>query len=304
MMVSAKQGSKSRVPRIKAFSDYQKIVEQTDERKQRIVSLLGLVGEVGDLHSMFKKLILQRENGSFREELREEFGDVLWYLTSLASLHKISLQEIVDSNAEKAKQLYSLGTTPSFDSRYPEDERFPREFTVNFYQKPLETGTYVKISINDVVIGDALTDNAHEDDGYRYHDVFHLAYAAVLGWSPVVRRMLKCKRKSVPKTDEVEDGARAAIIEEAVSILIFNQAEHRGWYTDKSAVDIGLLKTIRRMVNGLEVNSCTAKQWQNAICQGYAVFKELKANNGGNVSVDLNKQVITYSCVAPKRRRK
>src|SRR3569832_2494066 len=165
MMVSAKQGSKSRVPRIKAFSDYQKIVEQTDERKQRIVSLLGLVGEVGDLHSMFKKLILQRENGSFREELREEFGDVLWYLTSLASLHKISLQEIVDSNAEKAKQLYSLGTTPSFDSRYPEDERFPREFTVNIYQKHLETGTYVKISINDVVIGDALTEGARGGGG-------------------------------------------------------------------------------------------------------------------------------------------
>src|SRR3569833_2559195 len=128
MMVSAKQGTKRRVPRIKAFSDYQKIVEQTDERNQRIVSLLGLVGEVGDLHSMFKKLILQRENGSFREELREEFGGVLWYLSSLASLQKISLQEIDDSNAEKAKQQKTKGTTPKNDSRYPEDERFPREF--------------------------------------------------------------------------------------------------------------------------------------------------------------------------------
>ena len=40
-----------------------------------------------------------------------------------------------------------------------------------------------------------LTDNAHVKDGYGYHDVIHLAFAAVLGWSPLVRRMLKAKRK-------------------------------------------------------------------------------------------------------------
>lgn len=291
----AKKSNKARgARRVETFSEYQKVVESTDERKQRIVSLLGLVGEIGDLHSMFKKLMVQKHNPRFRAELCEEFGDVLWYLTSLASLHKIPLQEIAESNAHKAQSLYSPGTVPKFDRAYPSDERLPRQFTVNFYQKPLERGIYVKISVNDVVLGDALTDNAHEDDGYRYHDVFHLAYAAVLGWSPVVRALLKCKRKSVYKVDEVEDGARAAIIEEAVSLLIFNQAEERGWYVERSSIDIGLLKTIRRMVTGLEVSSCTAKQWQSAICQGYAVFKELKTNNGGNVEVDLDKQKLGY----------
>ncbi len=281
--------------RMTTFAEYQKMVERTDERRQRAVALMGLVGEIGDLHSMMKKLILQKDNPSFRSELREEFGDVLWYLTSLSSLYKIPLQEIAEANAEKAESLYSAGGVIVFDESYPMDERLPRKFTVNFYEKPLDRGVYVKISVNDVVIGDALTDNAHEDDGYRFHDVFHLAYAAVLGWSPVTRALLKRKRKSNSKIDEVEDGARASIIEEAVSILIFNQAPDRGFYQDTSAIDIALLKTIRRMVSGLEVKACTAKQWQNAIRQGYAAFAALKKYSGGDVVVNLDLQTIEAS---------
>lgn len=276
------------------FSEYQAIVKKTDERKKFIVSLLGLVGEIGDLHSMIKKLIIQKDSPAFRAEMREEFGDILWYLTSLAALYEISLQEIAEANAKKAESLYSLGTKVEFDRQYPEDERLPRKFTVTFYEKPLDKSIYVKISVNGVVVGDALTDNSHIDDGYRYHDVFHLAYAAVLGWSPVVRSLLSCKRKSVPQIDEVEDGARARIVEEAVSIFIFNHAAERNWYRDTSSVDIGLLKTLIRMVSGLEVKACTAKQWQSAIVQGYKAFYELKSNRGGTVLVDLDRQKLEY----------
>lgn len=276
------------------------MVARTDERKQRTVALLGLVGEIGDLHSMMKKLLLQRDNPSFRHELREEFGDVLWYLTSLASLYKIPLREIAQSNAEKAESLYSSGQVNVFDLNYPSDEQIPRKFIVSFLEKPLKKGIHVRISINDVAIGDALTDNAHKDDGYRFHDVFHLAYAAVLGWSPVTRALLKRKRKSNDRVDEVEDGARAAIVEEAVSILVFNQAPQRSWYKDRSSIDIGLLKAIRRIVDGLEVRACTAKQWQRAIHQGYVAFDQLKRNGGGVITVDLDHQSLSYR--QPKRR--
>lgn len=286
------------------FVEYQAMVERTDERRSRAVSLMGLVGEVGDLHSMMKKLLLQKDNPAFRTELREEFGDLLWYLTSLASLYEIPLEEIAKANADKAESLYTKGSVNVFDGDFPSDERLPRRFVVNFYEKPLERSLYVKVSVNDVVIGDALTDNSHEDDGYRYHDVFHLAYAAVLGWSPVCRALLKCKRKSNVKIDEVEDGARAAIIEEAISILIFNQAEERGSYADRSSIDIGLLKTIRRMGMGLEVRACTAKQWQEAISQGYAAFRELKKSGGGDVAVDLDKQRITYRAPSASKGRR
>ena len=47
--------------------------------------------------------------------------------------------------------------------------------------------------------------------------MFHFAHAVYLGWSPVLRALLKSKRKSDPRFDENQDGARAQIIEEGVS---------------------------------------------------------------------------------------
>ncbi|MEN2469325.1 hypothetical protein [Burkholderia sp. GS2Y] len=63
---------------------------------------------------------------------------------------------------------------------------------------------------------------------------FHLAYVAHLGWSPVIRALLKLKRKSDPKLDENEDGARAAIIEEGIATWIFNHADHHDFYENMS----------------------------------------------------------------------
>jgi NTP pyrophosphatase (non-canonical NTP hydrolase) len=277
------------------FDEYQVVVERTDETKKRFVSLLGLVGEVGDLHSTYKKLMAQEKYPTLRRDLTEELGDLLWYLTSLASLHDIPLGEIAQTNAAKAELLYSAGRGSAFDSQFPTDEQFPPQFSVEFIEKPLERGVHVKIAVNGVVIGDLLTDNAHEDDGYRYHDVFHLAYTAVLGWSPVTRALLRRKRKTDVDTDEIEDGARACIVEEAVSIFVFNQAQEREWYADINSIDIGLLKIIKRLTGNLEVKECSAKQWKQAIYQGFKAFDSLRKNHGGNVEVDTVNRTISFS---------
>lgn len=282
-------------PRIQTFADYQAIVERTDERKKMLVSLLGLVAELGDINATFKKLFLQHASPTLRIDLREDLGDILWYLTSLGVLYKIPLAEIARESARKAERLYSQGEVNQFDRGFTDEERLPRQFSVEFSETRNGTRVLVRIMINDVIIGDVLTDNAHKDDGYRYHDVFHLAYAAVLGWSPVVRSLLRRKRKSDAHIDEVEDGGRASVVEEAISIVVFNEAGQRGWFKDESSVDIGLLKTIIRLTKGLEVQRCTAKQWKAAILQGYAAFNELRTNRGGRVDVDLDRQDLTYS---------
>ncbi len=279
---------------IRTFAEYQAMVERTDERKKVIVSLLGLAGELGDLNSTFKKLVLQRDSRTLRGDLREDIGDILWYLTSLAVLHKIPLQEAARESARKAERLFSQGEVNNFDDGFDEEERLPRQFSVTFSEKRNGKQLLVRIMVSGVIVGDTLTDNAHKDDGYRYHDVFHLAYAAVLGWSPVVRRLLRRKRKSNSRIDEIEDGGRASVVEEAISVLVFNEAPQRAWYSEESSVDIGLLKTIIRLTAGLEVHSCTAKQWKAAILQGYSAFKQLKEHCGGRVDVDLDRQTLTY----------
>lgn len=279
---------------IRTFSEYQAMVERTDERKKVMVSLMGLAGELGDINSTFKKLFLQRDSRTLREDLREDIGDILWYLTSLAILYKIPLQDVARESARKADRLYSQGDVNHFDDDFDEEERFPRQFSVTFSEKRNGKQLLVRIIISGVIVGDTLTDNAHKVDGYRFHDVFHLAYAAVLGWSPVIRGLLRRKRKSNQRIDEIEDGGRAAVVEEAISVLVFNEAPQRAWFNDESTVDIGLLKTIIRLTAGLEVHSCTAKQWKAAILQGYSVFKKLNEHRGGRVDVDLDRQSLTY----------
>lgn len=281
--------------RIHTFTEYQAMVERTDERRKMLVSLLGLVAELGDINATFKKLFLQHASPTLRTDLREDLGDILWYLTSLGVLYKIPLAEIARESARKAERLYSKGAANRFDEGFADEERLPRQFSVQFSETRNGRRVLVRIMVNGVIIGDVLTDNAHKDDGYRYHDVFHLGYAAVLGWSPVIRSLLRRKRKSDAHVDEVEDGGRASVVEEAISIVVFNEANQRGWFKDESSVDIGLLKMIIRLTKGLEVQKCTAKQWKAAILQGYAAFNALQSHRGGCVDVDLDRQTLTYS---------
>lgn len=78
-----------------------------------------------------------------------------------------------------------------------------------------------RLRIDGMEVGGVVDDNAWADDGYRHHDLMHLANLAVMGWSPVIRAMLGKKRRSDPDLRRVEDGARLQDIEEAVVTRIF-----------------------------------------------------------------------------------
>ena len=140
--------------------------------------------------------------------------------------------------------------------------------------------------------GATLTDNAYKADGYRFHDVFHFAYAAVLGWSPVTRKFLRRKRKSSAQVDEVEDGGRAGVIEEGIAALIFDYAEGHNMLGGVSVVDSELLELIKRMTARLEVRRCTAAEWEDAILKGFAVWRRVYAEGGGKIAVDLDERSI------------
>ncbi len=138
------------------------------------------------------------------------------------------------------------------------------------------------------------TDNSYKSDGYRFHDVFHFSYAAVLGWSVITRSMLKRKRKSNSSIDEVEDGGRAVAIEEGISALVFSYAKDYGFLEGVSTLDYQLLKTIKNMTSHLEVSECSLGDWEKAILMGYDVWRQVEKNRGGTVFVDLDARLITY----------
>jgi MazG C-terminal domain len=151
--------------------------------------------------------------------------------------------------------------------------------------------------LNGVNIGSRLTDNRLEPDDYRFHDVFHLAFAAVLGWSPTLRALLKLKRKSDPAVDENEDGARAGIIEEGISTWIFNHGVRNADFRNVNSLDYGLLKAVHELVRGYEVEARPLWQWELAILEGFRVFRALKQHRGGAVNIDLEMRTIEFEAL-------
>ena len=55
-----------------------------------------------------------------------------------------------------------------------------------------------------------------------------------------------------------------------------------------------MLKTIQEFVSGYEVEACPLKLWEDAILQGYEVFRNVRANNGGIVIGDRENRRVTY----------
>jgi NTP pyrophosphatase (non-canonical NTP hydrolase) len=275
------------------IDDYQSEAHQTDETKKSTVSLYGMAGEVGSIFSLFKKRV--RDNLSFdkfQEQLKEELGDLLWYISSIASIHKLRLSDIAGANLNKSRSLFDEGSTPRFDQSYPPGEQLPRTLTIEF-RKDAKTHR-VEMIIDGARTGDTLSDNTDDEDYYRFHDIFHFSFMTFLGWSPVMRRLLKRKRRSNRKIDENEDGARAAITEEAISAVAFNVAEDNDFFRDIRSIPFSLLKTIASLASKFEVRDATLKQWQKAIWHACLIYRELVDNGGGTVELDLEEPRITY----------
>ena len=362
--------------------DYMRQIKPTDKLPQGNLQpvLMGLFGEVGSIMATAKKY--HREKAAYagyQQAVEEEFGDVLWYFTTLCRRLGIGVDIILSETTNQSryskviaasdlldgpvshvssvgklsdldKTLLKLGeataallgikgldertkdslrtfsdcylqalqaarvsfakvvrmniakacgrfldlapsTLPTFDSNFPDDERLPLHFEIKITQR--KSGrSYLQWS--GVFIGDPLTDNIMESDGYRFHDVFHLAHAAILHWSPTFRALIKHKRKSSRKVDEVQDGGRAIVVEEGLTAWIFSCAKHLDFFRDQDTVSFDLLKTVQQFVQGYEVEECPLKLWERAILQGYEIFRLVLENNRGIIVGDRGARTIKY----------
>ncbi|WP_454766112.1 pyrophosphatase [Cupriavidus campinensis] len=178
-----------------------------------------------------------------------------------------------------------------FDCEFDVEEQLPRRFEILVSQR--RSGRSY-LQWNGVFIGDPLTDNISDRDGYRFHDIFHLSYAAILHWSPVMRALIKHKRKSRPVYDEEQDSGRAIVVEEGLTAWIFSKAKELKFFEDQNKISLGMLKTIGEFVAGYEVDKCPLKLWERAILDGYSVFRQVKAAEGGWIIGDRGQRTIRY----------
>jgi len=230
-------------------------------------------------------------------ELSEALRTVWATLVATANTAGIKLEEASHANLSKIQSRWPTRKVfhQLFDSTCLIEERLPRSTTIEFLERRRGSRVEVLLRCNGIGVGDRITDNIQGSDGYRYHDVFHVAYAVFLGWSPVVRALLRCKRKSDPAADENQDGARATILEEAIAAIVFSRAKEMRLFKDARQVDYDLLKNIQEFIRGYEVEQVPLWQWEVAILEGYRIFRMLGANRGGRISWDLRRRTLDYS---------
>lgn len=231
-----------------------------------------------------------------REEI---FGCLFGRIALVSATYKLSLGTLAAENLQKIADRWP-GVDPEYKKlaiKGEDHEQFEEEMAVTFVQRKFGGKTIVVQQMRGLNIGDPLTDNSHRPDGYRFHDIFHLAYAVHLGWSPVIRALLKLKRKSDPRTDENEDGARAIIIEEGIATWIFNHAGRHRHYVDvdEGRLEYALLKQVRGMLAEFEVSELPLWQWERAILNGFEVFRQLLENKGGTVVANLRIHTLTFT---------
>ena len=114
------------------FKKYQNIAKQTDKNpnsnlKSEVIPLLGLVGEAGVLLSEYKKKLRDgKQYTGFKESIKEELGDLLWYISNLATKFNLDLDKIAQDNLKKTKERWDKPK----EKRKLYDEKFTLKATV------------------------------------------------------------------------------------------------------------------------------------------------------------------------------
>jgi len=79
-----------------------------DGEQRLIVSALGLAGEAGEFANLVKKMTAHGHKFD-PDALKDELGDVLWYLAEAATASGLSLEKIASHNVDKLIKRYPEG---------------------------------------------------------------------------------------------------------------------------------------------------------------------------------------------------
>ena len=90
------------------FNEYQKESRKTahypDADNNFIYPTLGLAGEAGEVAEKIKKVIRDKSgivDAETRENIKKELGDVLWYVSQIATELNLPLEDVARGNIEK-----------------------------------------------------------------------------------------------------------------------------------------------------------------------------------------------------------
>lgn len=91
---------------------YQKLAARTinmnlSDTEKEFHALHGMVGEIGELHSVYQKLYQGHEPN--KEHAKKELGDLLWFIAEYCTAMGWTLEDVMLLNIEKLKTRYPDG---------------------------------------------------------------------------------------------------------------------------------------------------------------------------------------------------
>ena len=307
------------------FADYQQQAVKTSQLDLKIptdavAATFGLTHVAGRIANVYKLHLRDSiDPGNYKNSLQIALGDLLWYTAAVATAFGLELESIAENNLTRTRDRYlapgSDEVVPPLDKGFPAVERFPRRLVFHFRDVDAETAELHLVDAEPNLfpngptvnvgkpagftvgrqLGDRLTDNSRRRDGYRFHDAIHLSFMAVLGWSPIMRRLLQLKRRSQPQIDENEDGARAAFAEEGLAHALTGMAKTRQMFRDNVTVDGDVLNLVAAVTRDLEVSRRPLSLWVRAIVQAFDALQKLDENSGGYLTADLDGRELAFS---------
>lgn len=98
------------------FTEYQALAMRTSRKdispdEHVMNGILGIAGESGECADLVKKRFYQ-DGRAIVNDMREELGDLLWYIAETATAMRIDLNEIAEGNIEKLRRRYPDGFDP------------------------------------------------------------------------------------------------------------------------------------------------------------------------------------------------
>lgn len=100
------------------FDEYQALAARTINKnltdvEQEYHALHGMVGEIGEVHSIYQKMY--QGHADTADHVAKELGDLLWFIAEFCTAKGINMDDIAKTNIDKLRK------------RYPEDEGFTIE---------------------------------------------------------------------------------------------------------------------------------------------------------------------------------
>jgi len=94
------------------FTQYQKLAQRTinnnlTNKEKEYHALHGMVGEIGELHSIYQKAYQGHDYTS--THVMRELGDLLWFMAEYCTVMGWNFNEVASMNIGKLKERYPEG---------------------------------------------------------------------------------------------------------------------------------------------------------------------------------------------------